>query len=131
MAKRDKKIRKKEKTQKPLNKQKWNKGFNFYHNKSSQLFLLTIANRGDYVAGHDMTTHPSLNKDKKPKKKYMLLHKNPNSKDQSNSYVNKKLRIPIKRHYEDTGNERLTPKKKWKVCKQDKKALGKLDRGKI
>ena len=122
---------KKKKHQKPLNRQKWNKIIKIYHNKGSEHFLISIATRGDYAAGHDLTTHPSLNKNGFPKKKYMLLHKNPNPLDKRKSYINKHLRKNIKMHFVDTGRKRLELKKKWKVSKKDKKKIKRIDRNKI
>ena len=117
--------------QKPLNKQKWNKQIKIYHNKGSGHFLLGVAEKGDYVADHDLTTHPILNKIGKPKKKYMLLSKNPNPKDLRKSYLNKHLRKNITRHFPDTGRKRLEIKKKWKISKKDKKAIKRINHKKI
>ena len=86
----------KRKKQRPLSKQKWNKQIKIYHNKGSEHFLLVVAERGDYVSGHDLTTHPILNIKGYPKKKYLKLHKNPNPKDPRDSYLNKHLRKNIK-----------------------------------
>ena len=121
----------KKKIQKPLSKQKWNKQFKFYHNKGSEHFLLGVAERGGCAAGHDLTTHPSLNKNGKPKRKYLELTKNPNPEDSRVSYINRRLRKDVKRFFEDTGKKRLTVKKKWKLSKRDKKRIKKLDRKKL
>ena len=121
----------KNKKQKPLLKQKWNKHFVFYHNKGTLHFVLGVAKRGDYVAGHELTTHPSLNKNGKPKKKYILLQKNPNPGDVRNSYADKHLRKNIRVHFQDTWEKRLVIRKKWKLSKKDKKYIKKLDKKKI
>ena len=121
----------KKKIQKPLSKQKWNKRFKFYHNKGSGHFLLGVAERGDYAAGHDLTTHPSLTISGRPKRKYLRLNRNPNPEDSRTSYINKHLRKDIKKSFEDTGKKKLTVKKKWKLSKKDKKRIKKIDRHKI
>ncbi len=120
---------KKKKYQKPLMKQKWNKQTKFYHNLTSKHFILTIASKGDYVAGHDMTTHPSLKRNGKIKRKYILSKTNPNPNDKRQSYVDRKLRIGLKIHFTDTGKTRLRLKRGWKLSKKDKKLIKKLDRG--
>ena len=122
---------KKKKHQKPLNYRKWNKQIKIFHNKGSKHFLLVIALRGNYVAGHDLTTHPSLNKDGNPKKKYLKLYKNPNPSDKRNSYLDKHLRINIRINFDDTGRKRLIVKRKWKISKRDKKIIKRMDRNKL
>ena len=94
------------KNQKPLIKQKWNKRIVFYHNKGSKHFFLSIGKRGVYVMGFDMTTHPSLTKKHRVKKKYIALVINPSPHDRRISYIDKKLRINIKIHFEDTHKKR-------------------------
>ena len=132
MSNNNRKIRKRRKIQKPSYYSKWNKKIDFYHNKTSQHFLLGVAKRGDFVAGHDMTTHPSLRKkDNKPKKKYLELVKNPNPNDSDRSYIDKKLRKNIKMHFEDTKSKRLTRKKDWKLDPASRKRIKRLDKGKI
>lgn len=124
-------LSRKKRVQKVSQKRRWTRQIKFYHNKGTKHFLLAIAKKGFYVAGHDMTTHPSLNKYKKPKKKYLALSSNPNPKDQRISYIDKKLRVNIRVYFEDTQKERLTVKKKWKLSKRDKKKIAKLDRRKL
>ena len=109
-------------------KRKWNRQIKFYHNKGSGHFLLGIAEKGDYVAGHDLTTHPSLKKEGQPKNKYYQLNKNPNLEDKRISFINKRLRKDVRKHFPDTGRPRLTVKKKWKLSKRDKKKINKIDR---
>ena len=121
----------KKKIRKLLFKQRWNKQYKLYHNKGSEHFYLGVALRGDFVAGHDMTTHPSLNKRGKPKRKYIVLIKNPNPKDDRTSYVDKFLRKNVRKHFEDSGKKRLTVKKKWKLSKADKKIINKIDKNKL
>ena len=94
--------------------------------------MLATAKRGDAVAGHDMTTHPSLRKkDNKPKKKYLELVKNPNPNDSEKSYIDRKLRKGIRIHFEDSKNRRLTRKKGWRLDPVSRKRIKKLDRGKM
>ena len=132
MPKRRTVIRKRRKMQRPIGYCKWNKRIDFYHNQTSQHFLLGVARRGDFVAGHDMTTHPSLRKkDNKPKKKYLELANNPNPNDSNKSYIDKKLRKGIKIHFEDSNNRRLTRKKNWKLDPISRIKLKRLDRGKL
>ena len=126
-----KKMRKRSKMQKVTLKQSWNKQIKFYHNKGSAHFYLGVGKKGDYVAGHDLTTHPSLNKKGQAKKKYLKLTKNPNPEDKRNSYVDKKLRKNVKIHFVDTNNKRLLQKRKWKLAKIDKKVIKKIDRNRI
>ena len=121
----------KKKIQKPLSKQKWNKQIKIYHNKGSEHFLLGIAEKGDNVAGHDMTTNPSRRSNGKPRKKYLELLKNPNPEDSRKSYIDKKLRKNIRIHFDGSTHKRLTRKKKWKLSKRDKKRISKLDRKKL
>ena len=121
----------KRKYQKPLNKQKWNKQIKFYHNRTTQHFLLGVARRGDYVAGHDMTSHPLLTLNGKPKSKYLTLSKNPNPDDNRISYINKHIRKNIKIHFDDPYSKRLKIKKNWKLSKRDKEMIQKIDRKKI
>lgn len=116
--------------QQPVNRQKWNKQIKFYHNKTSNHFFLSVAKRGDYVAGHDMTTHPTLTKSGVPKKRYLKLIHNPNPNDSRNSYIHKKLRKDVRIHFEDTHQMRLSLKKQWKLSKADKKRIKKIDRNK-
>ena len=130
MAKR-KTIRFKKRIQKPLLQQKWKKQEAFYHNQTSKHFFLGVAKRGDTLAGHDMTTHPSLNKGGKPKKRYLKLQKNPNPKDNRDSYIHRKLRKNVRIHYEDTHLLRLTRKKKWKLCKTDRRIIKRMDKKQI
>ena len=78
-----------------------------------------------------MTTHPSLTKDGKPRKKYLLLNQNPNRLDERLSYIDKKFRNDIQLRFADTLQRRLTIKKKWKLDKVSKKVIKKLDRKKI
>ena len=122
---------KKRKNQKPLNKQRWNKQIKFYHNKGSGHFFLCVGYRGDYVAGHDLTTHPTLNRKGKPKNKYIALFKNPNPNDKRKSFMDKHLRKNLKIHFQDSGKKRLTKKQNWKLSKRDKKRIKRLDRNKI
>ena len=131
MSKKYKRIRKRRKIQRPTFLNKWNRRITFYHNKSSRHFLLGIAKQGDYIAGHDMTTHPSLKKCLKPKKKYFRLSRNPNPNDERVSYVDRKLRKNIRFHFEDSGKKRLTKKKNWKLSKRDKKRVRKIDYKKL
>ena len=114
--------------QKPTNKQKWNRQIKIYHNKASCHFYLGVAKRGDCVAGHDMTTHPSLTKSGDPKKKYIALSINPNPSDKRKSYIDKKLRKNVNVHFEDTMRKRLTHKKGWKLKRKDKKMINKFDK---
>ena len=65
----------KRKNERPLEARKWNRQFKFYHNKASNHFLLGVAKRGNTIAGHDMTTHPSLTKNGKPKKVFVVKSK--------------------------------------------------------
>ena len=97
----------------------------------SKHFLLGSAERGDYVAGHDLTTHPSLNKTGKPKRKYLELLKNPNPEDERVSYINKHLRKDVNKHFLDTGRQRLTLKKKWRLSKKDRMHVRRIDRKKL
>ena len=131
MSKKHKRIRKRRKIQLPTNNKKWNRHFAFYHNMGSKHFLLGVAEKGDHIAGHDLTTHPSLNKNNKPKRKYLKLVRNPNSRDKRVSYINKHLRKDVKKHFSDTGNLRLTLKKNWKLSKRDKKRVRKIDYKKL
>lgn len=121
----------KRKNERPLKARKWNRQFKFYHNKASNHFLLGVAKRGNTIAGHDMTTHPSLTKDGKPRKKYLLLNQNPNRLDERLSYIDKKFRNDVQLRFADTLQRRLTIKKKWKLDKASKKVIKKLDRKKI
>ena len=121
----------KRKMQKPINRQRWNKQIKFYHNKTSKHFFLGMAKRGNKLAGHDMTTHPTLNNRGLPKKKYLLLVKNPNPHDNRNSYVDKKLRLNVNIYFFDTNQKRLKIKKKWKLDKQSLKILWKVDKKSI
>ena len=121
----------KTKKQKPFTKQKWNKRIVFYHNKGSNHFFLSVAKRGDFVAGFDMTTHPSLTISGNVKRKYIVLIVNPNPNDYRASYVDKKFRSNLKIHFSDSGKRRLTKKKNWKLNKKDKKRIKKLSRNKI
>ena len=74
-----------------------------------------------------MTTHPPLKKqDGKPKSRFICLTSNPNPDDPRISFINKHLRI-VKGHYDDTWNRRLVQKKKWKVCKKDKRLIKIMD----
>ena len=129
--KNNKKIRNKRKIEKPYIKKKWQKRTKFYHNKGSLHFLWSIANKGDVVAGHDMTSHPAVNKTTgKPKRKYMEV-KNPDPGSDKQSFINKKLRKDLKIHFPDTGNIRLTEKKKWVANDEDVKRIKKIDKNKI
>ena len=124
-------MRMRNKVERPLSIKKWQKRNKFYHNKGSFHFLWGVAKKGDTVAGHDMTSHPSLNKTTgKPKKKYLKIN-NPNPADDSDSYINKKLRKDVRIHFDDSNNVRLTEKKKWKASKEDVKVVKKLDRNKL
>ena len=124
-------VRTKKKIQKPFYLQKWRKQETFYHNNTSQHFFLGVAKRGDTLAGHDMTTHPTLYKNGKPKRRYLKLKKNPNPKDNRASYLHRKLRKNVRMHFEDTHQLRLIRKKKWKLCKEDSKIIKKMDRKQI
>ena len=130
MSKKYKVIRKRTKIQKPITCNKWNKQTEIYHNKGSKHFLLSVESRGDYAFGHDMTTSPSLTKDNQPRKRYMALYKNPNPKDKRTSYIHKNPRI-VKKHFEDSGDKRLTKKREWKVHKKDKRVIKKLNKKKL
>ena len=121
----------KTKKQNPIAKQRWSKRIVFYHNKGSNHFFLSVARKGDYVAGYDMTTHPSLTIDNRVKKKYLVLTANPNPNDSRQSYIDKKFRNNVKEHFKDSGKKRLTKKKKWKLNNKDKKTIKKLSRKKI
>ena len=125
-----KKVRNKTKIQKPTYKQKWNKQIKFFHNKGSQHFFLSTGQKRCFVMGHDLTTHPALNKKGNPKRKYIELRNNPNHKDKRTSYVDKHLRKNISIYFVDTGRKRLTEKKKWKLSNYDKKRIKKEDRNK-
>ena len=78
-----------------------------------------------------MTTHPTLNKNGKPKRRFLKLTKNPNPNDSRNSFIHRKLRKDVKIHFEDTRQKRLALKRKWKLSKIDRKIIRKLDRKKI
>lgn len=130
MPKNNNKIRKRKKIQKPIVQNRWNKQTDIYHNKGSRHFLLGVAKRGDYALGHDMTTSPSLTKDSTPRKRYFALSKNPNPYDKRKSYIHRNPRI-VKKHFEDSGERRLTKKKRWKLCKKDKKSIQKMDKKRI
>lgn len=121
------KMRKRNKIEKPLMLHGWSLNLKLYHNKSSQHFYLGVFLKSDYVAGHDMTTHPLLNKvDGKPKSRFIPLNNNPNVEDIRISYINKHLRI-VKQHYDDTWNKRLVEKKSWKISRIDRMLLKKMD----
>lgn len=124
-------IRDKRKIQNPPIKQKWKLQKKFYHNKASHHFFLGIAKRGVTLAGHDMTTHPSLTSSGRPKKKYLILHDNPNPNDKRKSYLDRKLRKNVKVCFDDSGKKRLTIKKGWKLSKKDIKAIKKIDKKQI
>ena len=95
--------------------------------KNLCLLSLSVFIKSDYFAGHDMTTHPPLKKqDGKPKSRFICLTSNPNPDDPRISFINKHLRI-VKGHYDDTWNRRLVQKKKWKVCKKDKRLIKIMD----
>ena len=127
-----KKMRNRFKTQKPTLIQRWNKQIKFYHNKTSKHFYLGTYIRGDYVAGHDMTTHPELKKNGKPKNKYLQLKKNPNPSDtKRKSYIDKHLRKNNRIHFADSNRKRLTKKRNWKISKSDKKVINKVDKNQI
>lgn len=121
----------KKKYRKILKKQKWNWQIKFYHNRVSGHFLLGVAKRGDYIAGHDMTTHPSLKNNGKPRKRYLELSENPNPNDIRPSFIYKKLRKDIRVHFEDTLQKRLSLRKGWKLTKADKRRIKKLDKKQI
>ena len=121
-------IRSRNKLQKPFYKQRWKRRNRFYHNKASQHFFLSVAKRGNSLAGHDMTTHPSLNHLGKPKRKYFKLFKNPNPKDSRESYMDKKLRFNVKIYFDDSKKKRLTLKRDWKLHHIDAKRIKKLDK---
>ena len=114
------KMRNSKKIERPLDERKWERENKIYHSKGSEHFFYGTKRISDYIAGHDMTTHPSLTKNKKPRKRFMKLTTNPNPDDKRTSYLNRHLRV-VKEHYEDTGNKRLIRKKKWKVHKRDRK----------
>lgn len=122
------KIRNKEKIQKPIYRQKWKLQQKFYHNKASQHFFIGTAKRGETLAGHDMTTHPSLTSLGRPKKKYIALSKNPNPNDSRGSYLDRKLRMNVRIYFEDTRKKRLTIKKGWSLCKADIKRIKRIDK---
>ena len=124
-------MRIKYKIQRPTLKQKWNKQLKCYHNKGSGHFLLCVAKKTTKVAGHDLTTHPSLTKNNSPKNKYIALTNNPNLDDTRISYINKKLRKNVDLYFKDTGKRRLTVKKKWKLSKKDKSVIKRIDKNKI
>ena len=121
----------KHKNEPTTNNRKWNRQIKFYHNLGSKHFFLSVARKGDTVAGHDMTTHPSLTNKGLPRKKYIKLFKNPNPKDQRDSYIDKKLRTNVRIKFNDSLKRRLRPKKKWKLSKKDKKRINKLDKKKL
>ena len=123
-----KRIRFRRKIQKPSNQQRWVRKIVFYHNKASQHFFLSVARRGNTLAGHDMTTHPSLTSLGKPKRKYIELFQNPNPKDMRKSYIDKKLRFNVRIYFEDSKNKRLTIKYGWKLHRMDTKRINRLDK---
>ena len=112
-------------------KRKWDRQIKFYHNKGSMHFYLGVARKGDYIAGHDMTTHPSLTFNGTVRKKYLKLYKNPNPNDNRDSYIDKKLRSNVNVYFDDSRRKRLKVKKKWKLSKKDKKRINHLDKNKI
>ena len=124
-------MRKRSKMQGVTLKQNWNKQIKIYHNKGSGHFLVGVASKALIVAGHDLTTHPDLYKNKEPKKRFLKLYKNPNPEDKRTSYLNKKLRTNLSIEFTDTGKRKLTIKKKWKISKKDKSQINKIDRNKI
>ena len=124
------KMRKRNIIEKPLSKHKWRKENKFYHNDASKHFYYGVARKNDSIAGHDMTSHPTLKKkDGTPKKKFVKLSRNPDPNDNKPSFINRTLRV-VNEHYEDTGNRRLKPRKKWKMHRRDMKKIQKIDKKK-
>lgn len=88
-----------------------------------------ISESGKDVYGHNLTTHPSLTKDGKPRSGYQALKKSPNPKDVRKSYYEKSIK-KIRNARNEKG-PRLKRKTKWEIGKKDLKRLRKADRKRI
>ena len=94
--------------------------FGFYFNKDSKHYFLSIANDGQKHDGHEMTTHPSLNKHGEPRKRYVELPNNPDPLGTKRSYIEKPIKKNIYLRYLD-GQLRLRKRLIGKCQKRIKK----------
>ena len=127
----NKKIRKKYKIQKPWNKQKipGDHKLAFYRDNKSGHPYMRISEYGNYYYGHDLTSHPSLREDKRPRNGYIRFKRNPNPSSKERSYYHKSIRRLLS--IDSYNFKRFSPRKGWNIYRRDMRKLKKIDYRKI
>ena len=125
MSKRRRKI------QKPFNQMKvpGDHRLRFFRDAKSQHPFMSISIHSNFIYGHEMTTHPSLNQKGLPRNYYVKFRRNPNPNNKTLSYYHRSIRR-IKNTYTKKGY-RFRRKTNWRISKKDLRILKRIDKKRI
>ena len=102
----------------------------FYRDAKSNHPFMSISNIELIHYGHEMTSHPSLKQDGRPRNCYIRFRKNPNPNNKGiKCYYNRAIKR-LKNKKTQLGY-RLQPRNNWIISLKDLKRLKRIDKRKI